>query len=799
MFWFISDLLTEKQTEILVQKRDIAVLEIESELKTIESLLSSVSISIENGADLTLTENALNEIDDNNDVIKQLYYGIEDGSYIITADNFNEAIDVTQRPWYIQTKDQGQLTYTDAYIDKVTDQPVITVSIPVYDDSNQLLGVLGADVQILTVTAFLNDFDYGKDGYSFLLDGSHQVVGHPRIETSDYRLIPFDDYDIPLSELGQTNGITDYLETDGHRGKIAYDHINNSEYILGIFMTRAELTQSLRTYTILSMTVVALSIATFTIIVFIYRQHIEKPMKKLIKEINQIDVQNNPYYRIETTDKHSFKEARMALNNLINTSVNFQKQMTASMEDLSLENQKFESLLSSSSDIVFVIDLHGRYVSIYGAIEESLGLHKDDMLGKNHQEVFGNRYSKERKNQYEKALSGEKIVYSWENIRHGKTFYFENILNPIYNQDKEIIGAVGVARDITEQETRYRELVYISTHDYLTGLYNRKVYDDQLEKLNQKQDYPFAVLNFDFNGLKLINDAYGHVFGDKALMKTAEILKQYAKVEDIVCRVSGDEFSVIMPQAKKSDVDDYGKKIKKAFKQCKVKNITLSVAMGYFVQSDHLTSLDEVRKIAENNMYKQKILDRKSVKNKAISAILKTLTDKYDYEKRHSQRVRDLSFKIGQALSLDDESLKALATAAMFHDIGKISLPDNILNKPGHLSKEEYDVIKTHTTIGYEILNTADEYSELAVHASSHHERYDGRGYPKGLKGDQIPLFSRIICVADAYEAMTSDRPYRKKLDKKHARQEILDFAGTQFDPLIAKIFVKEVIDKGEA
>jgi diguanylate cyclase (GGDEF)-like protein/PAS domain S-box-containing protein len=795
LFWFITDLLTEKQTEILTSKKDNAVMEIGGELNQIESLLISVGVSIENGADLVLVEATINDIADQNQNITQVFYGLEDGSYIITADNYDEDIDVTQRPWYIQAKNAGQSIYTNAYIDQVTNRPVITISVPVYDD-DRLMGVIGADVSILTITAFLQDFEYEEGGYAFLLDASYQVIGHPSMQTDEDELLAYDDFDIPVDSFSQTRGITEYIETDGRTGKIAYQYINHSGFVFGIFMTRAELTQSVRTFVIASMAVLALFLVSFVIVIFIYRQHIEKPMDVLIQDINLIDVQNKPDYRLSISDDKSFKNARMALNTLIDTSVKYQRQLENSMAELSLENQKFESLLSSSSDIVFVIDKQGRYVNIYGSVKEAIGISKKALIGKTHEEVFGTKYAKERQIQYNRALKGERVLYSWESKTRGRTFYFENVINPMFNQENEIIGAVGVARDITEQENRYKQLVYISTHDYLTDLYNRKVYDDELEKLSRQQAYPFAVLNFDFNGLKLINDAYGHIYGDIALKKTAEILKQFARTEDIVCRVSGDEFSVIMPQAKKKDVDDYKHKIQQAFRKTKVKNISLSVAMGYFIQKDHLTSLDEVRKIAENNMYKQKILDRKSVKNKAISAILKTLTDKYDYEKKHSQEVMSLSIKIGKALNLDDEALKALGTAAMFHDIGKISLPDNILNKPGKLNKEEYEVIKTHTTIGYDILNTADEYSELAIHASSHHERYDGKGYPNGLKGDQIPLFSRIIAVADAYEAMTSDRPYRKKMDKDYARQEIIDHSGTQFDPLIAKIFVKEVLDK---
>jgi len=172
------------------------------------------------------------------------------------------------------------------------------------------------------------------------------------------------------------------------------------------------------------------------------------------------------------------------------------------------------------------------------------------------------------------------------------------------------------------------------------------------------------------------------------------------------------------------------------------------------------------------------------------------LTDKYEAERIHSDRVSQLSYDLGKAIGLEEDDLQALKTAAMFHDIGKISIPDEILNKPGRLSKEEFEIMKTHTDIGYEILRAADEYSELAIHASSHHERYDGTGYPRGLKGHQIPEFSRIICICDAYEAMTSDRAYRERMSDEYAVSEIIKNAGKQFDPKLAEIFVKKVLQK---
>jgi HD-GYP domain-containing protein (c-di-GMP phosphodiesterase class II) len=142
------------------------------------------------------------------------------------------------------------------------------------------------------------------------------------------------------------------------------------------------------------------------------------------------------------------------------------------------------------------------------------------------------------------------------------------------------------------------------------------------------------------------------------------------------------------------------------------------------------------------------------------------------------------------------DELFGLELAGMYHDIGKISIPDAILNKPGRLTEEEFDIMKTHPEVSYQILRAADEYSDLAIHALYHHERWDGKGYPSGKQGEDIPLFSRIITVADAYEAMTSVRVYKDKMNQKDAVNEIIRCSGTQFDKAIAKVFVTKVLHK---
>ncbi len=213
---------------------------------------------------------------------------------------------------------------------------------------------------------------------------------------------------------------------------------------------------------------------------------------------------------------------------------------------------------------------------------------------------------------------------------------------------------------------------------------------------------------------------------------------------------------------------------------------------------DSEKGIDEILSAAENYLYRHKVTVGMSVRNHAIKAILNTLTEKYNEEKIHSQRVGSFCKRIGIALSLSKEDVDILELAGMYHDIGKISIPDAILNKPAKLTKEEYDIIKTHTMVGYQILKAADEYSGLAEYALSHHERWDGKGYPKGLMGTEIPLYSRIINVADSFEAMTANRPYRTGMSIEDAVAEIKRCSGSQFDPDIAEIFISKVLSSNE-
>jgi len=271
-------------------------------------------------------------------------------------------------------------------------------------------------------------------------------------------------------------------------------------------------------------------------------------------------------------------------------------------------------------------------------------------------------------------------------------------------------------------------------------------------------------------------------------------LSEIKRENDVIARIGGDEFAMICPNTTSEIMEMQKEKLKKLIASQRVEDIQYSLAIGYEIKSNIHQNIRDVLKEAENYMYKNKVFEGKSTKNDAILSILQTLTNKYNDEKIHSERVSQYCKKIGEALQLRPEEIRELEVAGMFHDIGKISIPDAILDKPGKLTTEEFEIMKTHTINGYQILRAADRFSNLAEYAMSHHERIDGKGYPNGIKGDEIPLFAKIIAVADSYEAMTSNRVYRKALSQEDAIKELINNKGTQFDAEIVDLFLKVVL-----
>jgi diguanylate cyclase (GGDEF)-like protein/PAS domain S-box-containing protein len=359
--------------------------------------------------------------------------------------------------------------------------------------------------------------------------------------------------------------------------------------------------------------------------------------------------------------------------------------------------------------------------------------------------------------------------------------------------NKGEIELVGVTFNIDARKKAEEKILYLSYHDSLTGLYNRRYYEAELRRLDTKRNLPITLVMIDANGLKLVNDAFGHQTGDKLLQRIAIILKKQCRSDEIVARIGGDEFILLLPGTEKAGGQRVVDRINKAVESKTNKREMLSISIGIATKDDVAKDMREIFKEAEDDMYRHKLSDSASMRSKTINLILESLYEKNNREMHHSKRVSELCGMIASALLLNNDSINLIKIAGLMHDIGKIGIPDSILNKNGSLNAEEWDEVKRHSEVGYRILSSVTEFSEISEYVLSHHERWDGTGYPQGLKGEEIPFMSRIIALADAYDAMTSDRSYRKGLSEQEATTEIMNYSGKQFDPKIAMAFIEQL------
>lgn len=369
------------------------------------------------------------------------------------------------------------------------------------------------------------------------------------------------------------------------------------------------------------------------------------------------------------------------------------------------------------------------------------------------------------------------------------------IATPIKDTVGQVLGIVMVFKDITEEREKQDKIEYLSYRDSLTGLYNRHYFKQSFDTINSESYLPLTIIMGDLVGLKLINDAFGHQYGDKAIIMIAEVLKKYCQREkDIIFRWGGDEFLILLPNTP----TDEGRKIRdKIINECsklRLRNINLNVSFGRATKLNSNEVFEDLLIIAEDKMYKNKLLTSKFYRNNVLNSIKQLLFEKSHDSKSQIQNIVELCKKVGTKLNLPIDQLDDLEILASLHDIGEIAIDNSILEKPNKLSAQEWREIKKHPETGYRIASSILELKDIAEYILSHHERWDGKGYPRELKGEQIPLLARILSVVDAYDAMTNDRPYRKALTKEAAKAKLIKNAGTQFDPHIVDAFL-QVLD----
>ncbi|KAF1085619.1 Cyclic di-GMP phosphodiesterase response regulator RpfG [Sporotomaculum syntrophicum] len=369
---------------------------------------------------------------------------------------------------------------------------------------------------------------------------------------------------------------------------------------------------------------------------------------------------------------------------------------------------------------------------------------------------------------------------------------------------------------ITDMETKHRKhLTIMANTDMLTGLYNHRYFQEKLKEYfkSVSDKNPLSLIIIDIDYFKNYNDSFGHLEGDHVLGIIGDLLKKNIK-SGIAARYGGEEFVVLLPHSDSSTAVQLAENIKKMVEEQKFYGEEyqpggkITVSCGIATSPTHGINPKELIKYADYALYKAKSLNRNKVELyisvfedlelnenekesfNSIRTLISIINAKDRYTFGHSERVTDYSIKVAKRLQFSDTNIQLLKYASFLHDIGKIEIDGDILNKPGGLDENEWNVLKQHPRWGSDIVKSVSQLEPISKVILYHHENYDGSGYPEGIKAEDIPLLSRIIRIVDSYDAMTSNRVYKKNMTSIEVIEEIKRCSGTLYDPMLAQVFI---------
>ena len=448
--------------------------------------------------------------------------------------------------------------------------------------------------------------------------------------------------------------------------------------------------------------------------------------------------------------------------------------------------------INNADFLIFRVNSDGIIKYANETVFSKLGYDKNRLIGLKVKNIIQNAQQIDRKSYWKKLKLDRSLNYELNYItKKGKSFPAEITSQYFKYENKEY--EFIFAHDITERLKNEKEIKYLAYRDSLTDLYNRKFFEAEMKRLDTESELPISIIMGDLNGLKILNDSYGQKKGDQLLIKTAKMLKEMVREGDILARYGGDEFTILLRQTTNQTAQEIVKRIKSKSRKQNIGEIPLSISFGSATKNKKEQEITDIIKLAEDEMYRNKLSESKSGKSKIVQGLLNTLSAKSSETKEHAIRMTELAFKFGKKLGLSNSELNRLSLLATLHDIGKTNIPETILKKPAKLEKKEWEMIKGHPETGYQIASASEEFSIVAQEILHHHEKWDGSGYPDGLKENKTPYLARIITIIDSYDVMTHDRPYSKAMSKKEALEEIKSCTGSQFDPELAEEFVKLV------
>ena len=754
------------------------------------------------------------------------YYSVNEdltaGERVVQAGKF----DPRTRAWYKAAEESGGPALSPLYKHFVMDDLTVSFSWPVYDASGSLQGVMGTHILLSDIGSFLVDAVRDYSAYAIVADKETGSLIANSMGVDNFTVLPdgsfsqrtVDDIGFPDIEKAFIQSTTNRESPLFYRGEEEKLFINmreieilNATWVVMSAIPEAFYMKDVIDSIHLTVIIVVVALVLLLIIYHILARKLMKPLDNLIEVSTALSkgdlskrvevVRSDEIGMISESLNRVADKLQFLINNLEESVIERTRQLQRANEELKESKNELQLLLDSTAEGIYGIDLNGDCTFCNASSVKLLGFSgPEDILGKNVHRLIHHS----RRDGTTFPIEECKIVRS---IKHGRGFQTDDevfwkadgssfdVEYRSYPQMRngEVVGGVITFSDITERKKREEEIKYLSSHDVLTGLLNRSSLAQIQKAVDVEENLPISVIVADINGLKMTNDVFGHAAGDELIKESARILLESCRERDLIARVGGDEFVVILPGTSEKETESIASRIKEGFSDARVQAVKCSISLGFDTKTRADQSLNEIMANAESFMYKDKTIHRKSLNRQLIDSIIDTLHTKYPMEKQHSIAVSELCGEIGSAMKLSQSQINVLKRAGYLHDIGKIVLDESILSKDTYtaLTEEEREKIKQHSIVGYRILNLFDETLDIAEYTYSHHERWDGSGYPRGLKGEQIPLISRIISIAGAYDRVMNRVEGTLEEKREAALKVIREDARKQFDPNIARLFIQ--------
>lgn len=461
------------------------------------------------------------------------------------------------------------------------------------------------------------------------------------------------------------------------------------------------------------------------------------------------------------------------------------------------------TIIENIPEIVFYKDINGKYKA---ANKHCLDFFKTrgiyDIIGKTDQELATNKEFVNNciKND-QTVIETKKTLYIEEKVPglHDDIEFVETIKTPVLNDKQEVCGIVGLVRDITLSKRRIEELKKIGQVDKLTGLYNRRYFDNMIKILDKEENYPLGLIVGDVDGLKVTNDAFGHIMGDKLLVEISDIIKSSCKSDDLIFRLGGDEIAIIVCKSTEEYILNLKKQILNKCEQAPANPIPLSISLGSGTKNNKNQNIEDIIKYAEKELYKKKLEGQTKIcyGEFAISFIVEAINNNLcsrviDIEE-HIENTTKYSKMIGECLLFSKEQLSELTISSMLHDIGLAAIEDEYLGKyTFEIDRDNIKVMSDHSEKGYRIVKSYSNLENVASTILNHHENWDGTGYPFGIAGEEIPLNSRIIHIASDFDIILRKNKSENLLNyKEESIKEILEGKGKSYQPELVDILYK--------